>query len=502
MRSRGFWHVGMTMGLLMTSCSTGGIYSARESQRESDTVARTRQYLTGSPLFSDWNHISDRPLVTSSAETARPDEPSALPIAATPLSSDAFAFLELTSSLKDWDDAATLTVPKVVSERHGRLRALLQNQQIRSAWQTRVAANSRVSQALGLRRVAEQVDAFTRPPLEGREGALLPTSASTEGRVVAADIEVEQVRFEQRTYDLLERITNTFHDARYQRHAVRVYSRGVLVARRLVDASRARFGSNSASTTDVIRAEILREESERERDSAIIEERAFRRELGALLGSTDLARAGAPRPLPRLPQLSTVLESADQRSLMVRAARAKLSRGQAMLAMSEVESIPNRPPGISRGESVEPELYGSLSYPAAAPWLDELRSRVKALEHALASARHTSVAAAQMAHSQLSDALRTLSLYQRELVPRATQVLTTLELQYQLGRASYVELVDALREWLSTDLARYQASRAAAAAAARLETILGMPLSDVTSTARVTIPARVAINTDTPTRSH
>lgn len=463
----------VAVGLSLSGCSAEALRQAQAEAREPTSMKEVRGRLAGKPLTVE--RLPAAPSIIP--DDVPPEEGVRFESVLNPAT---LAFTGVAVSEAQWRKASAEGLTKgPLGETTGLVLMLARSEQLRGAWLSRVGAAQRHSQTLGLRRLLDQYEGFARDPRAPPVTTLLPTPESIEGAVVAADVEVEQVRFEGRTFELLLRFTEAFHEARYRSQLARVQAERVTLAGRLVEAANARFASSGNTSEDVLRAEMARQEAIRELKDAQVRQRAVARELGSVLGTDEPVSAGAPRALLPLPDLRAVRRVAAERSLEVRAAEARLVRSQQMLNLSERTTLPEFQWGLTAPESGMEGGTARSEYGYEAPWLAELRARVLGAQRLLGQARLTAAADAEAAHARLSGALRGATLYEAELFPKSTQLLATLEVRYKLGRASYVELDDALNAWLRIGLGRHEARRDAHIAAAELERILGSSLGTV-----------------------
>jgi len=389
-------------------------------------------------------------------------------------------FLGVDVSHKElWAKASTQDFkPKTpLSERDSLVVFLARNERLKAAWSTRQSASHRHSQALHLRRMLEQFDALSQRP-DQRPAPTIPSSESLQGKVVDAEVALARIRFETTAFELLTGLTRAFHEARYERQAVGVFSESVALSRRLVEVARARYVADKVSTADVLRAEMRLEALKRRLKTAKERRAAAVRVVGALLNVTQTIKPGSPRPRAKLPELKRLRAEVAIGGLDVRLAAVRLGRGEAMLALAERRILPDLSQGLSdrRGEQGRDRFRAG--YAAGQPYLEELRDRVAAAGRALAQARTLVPAAAERAHATLSDALRRVRLYKKSQMPRARQALKTTEAEYKVGRQSFLELDDAQRLWLETHLEYHAAVRDAHIAAAELARIRGPKIVD------------------------
>ena len=373
------------------------------------------------------------------------------------------------SGRADFDPGGSL------SEADALIVLLARNEQLRGGWRIRQSARHGYSQALHLRRLLDELDGFSRRPDEVRPTQQLPSDESLQGRVVAADVAVAEVQFEQTALDLVARFTRAWYEASYQKRAVGILAESVSLAKRLVRVAETQLAGSRATTTDVLMAKMRLDDLRQRRRSANERRAAALRSLAALLDLVEAPRLGASLPNLALPKLEHARRQALAKGPEVRLARARLDRGQAMLELAERRILPELSFELSERRGQPGRDRFRASYAAGAPYLEELRDRVAAAGRMLAQARTLAPAGAERAHARLSDALRRSRLFKRSQIPRSKRALEAIEAEYRVGRRSFLELDDAQRLWLDTRLGYHLAVRDARIGAAELARVIGGP---------------------------
>lgn len=455
-----------TLTLLVTSCVTG------ELRRAAD------KHPVPADLSAGWSALDGTPWTLPNGESGAGDSNDTDPTRAhhqaelTPAALRAI-FPQLDDALFAKAQQTDFRVSATISEREALTVFLARNEQLRSAWRSREGARHRHGQVLALKRLAERYEGFSGRPDEPRPTATPPTPDMLQARVVEADVALEGVRFEATALDLARALRVAFHGARFQSHAASVLADSVSLAKRLVGVARVRFVSNRASSTDVLRAEMRLESLRRRLKSARERRDAARRTLGALLNAGARVTPGTSRKRPSRGALAEVREAARTHGPDVLAATLRHRRAEAMLELAERKLQPGWTLGTAerRGEPGR-ERFRSWEV-GAAPFLEELRSQVGSAAKARQQAESLVPAAAEQAHAELGDASRRVRLYQSELIPRAQQSLKTIEKEYRVAKASWLELDDAQRLWLESKLGLHEAVQDVHIAAATLLRITG-----------------------------
>lgn len=138
------------------------------------------------------------------------------------------------------------------------------------------------------------------------------------------------------------------------------------------------------------------------------------------------------------------------------------------------------------GENVEDDF--SISLGLSLPiWRGKTRAAIAEARYKADAARHDKEvmarnldAEARMAYFGVQDGQRRVTLLEESLIPRAKQTYESLQAAYASGAmdASFLDMLQSIRELLNFDLERLRAIRDWQVAAAQLEMLIGAPWED------------------------
>ena len=459
----------LAFGVAVAACSTASLERTRLAEQMPETARAFTARAGAAPT------TVERPAKPAAAPVPSPPEAHPADRSLTP--ADVAFVGELDEGL--WRKAAVSSWrPKgaSLSEETARVVMLARSPHVRAAWSTFVARTQRHSQALFLRRLIEEIDGFVRKP-EDRPGEWpLPAPDASSGRVVERDVALAEQQFRIRVWDLLVRLTEVFHGARYEARSVSVLQKHLKLSDRLVAVVNSRYESGKASQANLLRAQMRASETRQALRSAVERTAAFHVRLASLLDLPGSVRPGSPTQHGTRPSLRTVLAAAAS-APDLRAAELLSQRAQATLELMERRVLPLLTSGLSErgGNPAGPSF--PAAYITGAPFLDELRARTAARGSDLQQARTAALATAEAAWSRLGGTERLRRLYAMTHVPKATRALEATEADYRVGRTDFLDLDDLQRLWLKVSLTSASVRRDVHVARARLERALGRPLA-------------------------
>ena len=248
-----------------------------------------------------------------------------------------------------------------------------------------------------------------------------------------------------------------------------------------------RFDAGASSEVELARAEVQEMEALQARDQAQAQLGASRAALGVLLGENGpLQESLDGRALELVPLPAFDVESLAARAQVERpevaAARAQLERARAALALAHRDRIPEvalsanyaqegtgqgaiQPPTVTLGISLPLPLFNQQQGEVARAEADVLGAQVT-----LARARAQAAADVRAAMSALESAR---SRAERRIDERARRARDLVQLQWEKGAASQLELLDAQRTLLQVSAEHLQDLTSYWMAVAQLELATG-----------------------------
>ena len=315
-----------------------------------------------------------------------------------------------------------------------------------------------------------------------------------EAAVHAAN--AEGARFEQARLDLRLRVTRLWNDYFFLGRSIGITEENFALLTHLEDVALRQYSAGKASQADLLRAQLERGKVE-DRLRSLKDQRApFLSSLNAEMGR----RPDSPIPWPEAlssPDLELSVqgleEALEARSPQLAALQAMAEKERAGSELAGKSSLPDltlsaeytavdeaRMPNVSDSGKDVLVAMGTISLPL---WFgrnraerSEAAARLSAAESEYASRRNQLVADLGKLHFEFRDAGRRIELYEFTLLPRARQSLEVTENAFTVGKASFLDLIDAQRSLLELGLAK---ERAVADRATRRAEIAALTAIDV-----------------------
>jgi cobalt-zinc-cadmium efflux system outer membrane protein len=295
-------------------------------------------------------------------------------------------------------------------------------------------------------------------PSDVRSGQI--SIASAQGDQLENELEVERL-------DLMTLLARRFEAVVHRQDLLKLAEEAVAVwqgARELV-LSRERAGA--APAVERLRTEIQLANARLQVEDAEHELRAARLSLAATWGDRTPTFGSADADLCRLPELApfeTVATNLERNPELLRfASEQRLEEARAQLADARRRPDWTLSAGVRRFEQFDDQaLVFSVSVPLgssarAAPAFrraNALRQQSEFEEQAVRLRIHATLFELYQEMLHARTALRT---FDREILPRANEILTDIEEGYRVGRFSHLELLNAQADLLAARAARLTA---------------------------------------------
>lgn len=368
-------------------------------------------------------------------------------------------------------EAAALTLPQAAN------RVLQQNPRLRSAQFAREAAATR-SRDAALKpqwSVELEVEDFLGTgPLSGLDASQTTLSLSRifqardtrEARVATAsafgdnvDVELESERL-----DLLTLLAERFIDVVHRQEQLRLAGESVEVWEAANELASARERAGAAPAVDRLRTEIRVADAKLAAEGAEHELHAARILLAATWGSDTANFGRASALLCRLHDVSPYEELASRVSenpdLLRFATEQRLREAEARLAVARQRPDWRVSAGVRHVELIgEQALVFGVSVPlGAASRAAPAKQRAEALGRESTLRRQAEELETRAVVFDLYEAIRhtvrTVAVFDNEILPRAREIRNEIERGYSVGRFSHTALVNAQAELLAAASAR------------------------------------------------
>jgi cobalt-zinc-cadmium efflux system outer membrane protein len=371
-------------------------------------------------------------------------------------------------------DTSALTLPQAAE------RVLQQNPRLRSAEYARQAAATYAEDAALKPQwsVALEVeDVFGSGPFSGLDGSqttlslarLIQRGDTRDARVSAAsalgttiDNELESERL-----DLLALLAERFVDVVHRQERLRLAAESVEVWEAASELSLQRERAGAAPAVDRLRTEIRVADAKLSEEGAEHELHAARMLLASTWGSqtADFGTATASLcTLQDLPPFQELAARIDRNPDLLRyATERRLREAEARLAAARQRPDWRVSAGIRHLELVgEQALVFGVSVPlGSASRTEPSRRRAEALgrESTMRQAAEQLEARAVLfdVYEEVRHTVRTVEIFEAEILPRAREIRNEIERGYSVGRFSHTALVDAQAELLAAASARLDA---------------------------------------------
>ncbi|MBA3564396.1 MAG: TolC family protein [Gammaproteobacteria bacterium] len=304
-----------------------------------------------------------------------------------------------------------------------------------------------------------------------RLGTVIERGGKRARRIDRADSERALLAVEQDTQrlDLLAEVARRFiHVVADQealvltRRATELGRRSQSLVTRRVRAAKAGEAESSKATIALARAEIAEEHARHELNSARVTLTSAWNVREPDFVIADASFFDLPEPQP----LQTLVASLDRNPDLARfASERRVREAQLALARSERSSDVTLNAGVRRLEAFDDQaLVFGISVPLGAasravPYEREVESRLQAVESREAAARADLYRTLYALYQELLHARTQADTLRERVIPQAEKALRVTEDGYELGRYSYLELVDAQQLLLTVQREAIEAAR-------------------------------------------
>lgn len=247
----------------------------------------------------------------------------------------------------------------------------------------------------------------------------------------------------------------------------------------LLDAVRARVEAGSATEPDLLRAEVVFEQSQIELESAQNLEQAARQILASVIGVEQLIDPPLTTSVDEfaeLPAYEDLVASTLAANSRMALARISVQRARQSHKLAQAESTPTLIASVGpRYSDIDGETTLDVGLNLEIPLFDRNQGEIEATlsERLSASAELRNVqlellAEVAQAWSVYQTSLMGVERYQQQLLPKAERTLDLTRQAYQSGKADYLRLLDAQQVLIESRLSYVEAAERLHSAAALL----------------------------------
>lgn len=310
--------------------------------------------------------------------------------------------------------------------------------------------------------------------------------AAQAGRA-ALDIERQAVQL-----DVLAEVTRRFIAVAQRQQRVQLARTAAEFAGKTVAASERRVNAAKAPHAELDRARIARDRFRLEERAALVELDTARKQLAATWGESQPVIDGqligeVQADLFNLPPTGDFAELvtrlAANPDFLRFASEARLRDAELRLAASQRKPDVTLAAGLRRLEASNDQAFvASLSIPLfsgrrAEGFIAEAQANRELVDAERRVAEVKAQATLYELHRQLTRAVQEARSLQDDIRPRSAEALKETEYAYERGRYSYLELVDAQREYLAVQAGLIEAAAGAHTLRAEIERLTNAPLT-------------------------
>jgi cobalt-zinc-cadmium efflux system outer membrane protein len=315
-----------------------------------------------------------------------------------------------------------------------------------------------------------------------------------EARLAVVDAGRDNLRVARQAaqLDVVAELTRRFIAVAEAQEKVRLAQRATDLAATTVQAADVRVQAAAAPHVEFDRARVAEQRARLELQSSSSELEAARRSLGAMWGDADgslngqgiAAVQGQLFNLPRSEEFPVLLARLTQNPDFLRfASEERLREAELRLAASQSRADLTVGGGVRRLQAGgDVGLVASVSLPLfggrrASSFIAEAAARRDAVGVERQAALVKATADLYALHRQLQDAVAISQSLETTTIPIMEEAMSETEYAFERGRYSYLELVDAQREYLAVQSERIDASTLAHLLATEIERLTNAPLA-------------------------
>jgi cobalt-zinc-cadmium efflux system outer membrane protein len=288
-----------------------------------------------------------------------------------------------------------------------------------------------------------------------------------------------------RRADIRTDVTAAFFEVLTAQERQRLSAQSVELAKTAATMAARRVTAGKAPPLEETKARIAESAARLEAGQAVSELSSARKRLSAFWGSATpqfTTAEGTGDMAPSLPEISDLMMRLDNAPAL-RLARAEVERQQALTGVESSKRIPDLTvsAGAKRDEEAQRNMWiVGVSMPI--PLFDSNQGNVLAAlrrtdqaRDKLASAEIRLHADVSAAYERLKNARREITVFQTDILPGAQSAYAAAGKGFQLGKFSFLEVLDAQRTLFQAKSQYLHALSEAYKAAAELDRLAGQP---------------------------
>lgn len=314
-------------------------------------------------------------------------------------------------------------------------------------------------------------------------------------RAAQADRSVLDSERQVRQLDVLAEVTRRFIVLAARQEQLKLARTSVGLAQRTVAASERRVDAAKSPHAELDRAQIAFDRARLDERNALVKVETARKQLAAMWGESEPVIGGHPfgevqadlfAP-PRTGEFGQLLARlAANPNFLLFASEARLRDAELRLAATRRRPDVQLSAGVRRLDaSGDNALVASISIPLssgrrAQSYIAEARANRDLVDSERRVAEVKAQAMLFELHRELERAVAEAQTLKNDIQPRTEEALKEVEYAYQRGRYSFIEFIDAQREFLSVQADLIEASANAHGLRAEIERLINAPLTNTT----------------------
>ncbi|MHA2069214.1 MAG: TolC family protein, partial [Candidatus Thorarchaeota archaeon] len=385
--------------------------------------------------------------------------------------------------------------------------AFERNPGLASAKKDWAAALEKYSQATQLDNILQQYQAFIKD-LDTKVGPMrhktsvsqkfpFPGTLTLKGDIVTKEVEISRENYLIALRDLITEIKNTYYELLYTDHAIRITDENLKLLKHLETVAYVKYKTGQAGYSDVVKVQTRTSKLEDD----LITWREYKNTVVAKLNKFLNLPPQFPLGQPTGVKLSDTglsleklidLGLKSQQELKI--IQFKIDKTKLAIELAEKKFYPDFTLGFSYFEDEQGNLAGvgkerqpfnlkpvsktQLWFGKNDAYIREARLVYQSFIEELESQQNKLKFSVKEVFFQLDTAKRDVLLYKESLLLLAKNNLDVAQIDYQSGKADFLDVLDAQRIWLDYNLLYQEHIREQNQSLAKLERVIGSSLMD------------------------
>jgi outer membrane protein, heavy metal efflux system len=288
-----------------------------------------------------------------------------------------------------------------------------------------------------------------------------PGKLGLKGEVASRSADMTEQAVHAKERELVARLKQAYYDLFLMQKTIQIHHEQVELLRQFFEIANTKFRAGKGSQADVLKAQV--ELSLLQQQLPVLEQR--RKTAGAMLNtlldrdpSLPLGLAQEPSPLPIDQPLDDLHRLALNDRPELKAAELDVQRSEQSHALAQRQYYPDFNVAFQRFQNYQANdgfgAYVAMSIPFAFWTKPKYDAGVQEAAAAVSVAQAQQHTLENLTRFQVDDLLAKLratdqvaTLYRTTILPQAEQSLESARVGYRVGKASFLDLIDAQRTW-------------------------------------------------------